>query len=195
MEGWWGKAVGGSVRLVRTTLNMIQNVSQPPACLPGHHNQTYQPHHTYQSPGVRMFHSLIFSSMLRIELICVSASGNARWKERKWRANRKYPDYRNKWENILCSDLSLVSPSRGDDTGICPPSSSLLDHTNTASLGNIYKWAITHLPPPPPPPSPPSPNIKGRSEYFKIKQFLCWDNWEIGHSWSRGTGGRCTNIK
>ena len=34
MEGWWGKAVGGCVRLLSTTLNMIQNVSLPPA-LPG----------------------------------------------------------------------------------------------------------------------------------------------------------------
>ena len=34
--------------------------------------------------------------------------GNTRSKERKWGANRKYPDYRNKWENILCADLSCV---------------------------------------------------------------------------------------
>ena len=34
--------------------------------------------------------------------------GKARWKERKWMANRKYPDYRNKWENILYADLSCV---------------------------------------------------------------------------------------
>ena len=29
-------------------------------------------------------------------------------KGREARANRKYPDYRNKWENILCANLSCV---------------------------------------------------------------------------------------
>ena len=121
MEGWWGKAVGGCVRLLSTTLNMIQNVSLPPAWLVNHpHNQTYLSHMGSLATTDVSFINFLLYVMLRIQLMCVSVSGNARWKERKWRANRKYPDYRNKWENILCGDPSL-SPSRGDDTGICPP--------------------------------------------------------------------------
>ena len=154
MEGWWGKAVGGCVRLLSTTLNMIQNVSRPPAWLVNHpHNQTYLSH-ILASPGLwlvsplRMCHSLIFSCML-----CYAFS----WCACLWVGTQdEKKGNEGQTENIRIIEISgkifCVA------TRHCHPAEvmthrhmpALLYHTNTTWGDNIYKWVTKPSLPPPP---------------------------------------------